>query len=419
MKSKARNPKAETNPKSERIKSQTASLFRISNFRALNLFRIALPWTSGADFGFRIFLLALCPALARAVSTPQPAVPGDWQLSYDDEFNDNTATDLAGWTYDIGNGQSEGIAGWGNSELEYYTNSSSNVNVANGSLNISAIKQSTDGYAYSSGRIRTTGLFDQTYGCIEFRAELPSGTGLWPAVWMLPQNSTYGGWPTSGEADILESTGQSPTLVQGSLHTGSSSSTQYTQTQTFSGSGLEPAKFTTATWHTYDLVWDNGDNGNAGVFKWYVDGTLYETQTDWYAPSSSNKESPFNEPFYLLINLAVGGTYGGTPNLMTNTPYTMSLDYVRAYSNLLGDTNADGVVNATDLATIKANLGKKMPGGYTVGDFNGDGIVNDDDLSLYELGLAEQSVTLGATPEPGMLGFLLIPLLGMRRRSHV
>ncbi|HEY1683637.1 MAG TPA: family 16 glycosylhydrolase [Tepidisphaeraceae bacterium] len=358
------------------------------------------------------FLFALCPTFARAVSTPQPDIAGDWQLSWDDEFNTGTSTDLAGWSYDLGNGSSQGITGWGNNEDEYYTNSSTNVNVANGDLNIVATPQTitSSGYTthYTSARIKTPSLFDQTYGVIEFRAELPAGKGLWPAVWMMPENSSYGGWPTSGEIDMTEAQGSSPSFVQGSLHSGTSSNTEDNQTGYYEPSGFNP----TTGFHTYDLVWTNGSPGS---FKWYVDGHLYETQTGgWVVPSGQASEAPFNQPFYLLINLAMGGNYGGSDS--GSTGGTLAIDYVRTYSNMLGDTNSDGVVNTTDLATITKNLGKKISGGYTVGDFNDDGYVNQDDLALYQLGLSEQSKLLYTAPEPGMLAIGLAPLILWRRK---
>lgn len=340
-------------------------------------------------------------------------------MSYDDEFNTGVSTDLANWSSETGNGSGAGQpgAGWGNNEDEYYNAiGSSNVTVAGGDLNIIATPQTitSNGYTthFTSARIKTPNVFDQTYGVIEFRAKLPAGNGLWPAVWMMPENSVYGGWPTSGEIDILESKGSQPNFAQGSLHSGPNGQDQ-TQTATYHPSGFNP----TTGFHTYDLVWNNGSPGS---FKWYVDGNLYETQTGgWYAPSSS-KESPFNQPFYLIINLATGGTYGGSDSGLSGG--TLSVDYVRAYSNKLGDTNADGIVNSTDLSTLMAHWGvSRIRGGYTVGDFNGDGNVNADDLSLFMLGDADQNTILGsATPEPAMAGLLvLIPLIHRRRTTRV
>lgn len=362
-----------------------------------------------------------------ALSYSLPDIPGNWHQTWDDEFNSNsTATDLAGWSYDLGGG------GWGNNELETYTNSSANVNVSTsggvGALNINAIKT---GYnSYTSARIRTNNVFSQTYGVIEFRAKLPATSGLWPAVWMMPENSVYGGWPASGEIDILESRGSQPGLVQGSLHSGPSWNQQNTQTETFAQSGLEPAGFSTADWHTYDLEWDAGSFGKAGSIKWYVDGVLYETQTGgWTVPSGASRQAPFDQPFYLIMNMAVGGNYtNGDPiNLNYGTSYNMQVDYVRAYAaGLLGDTDNNGIINSADLNTVMANFGKNVTGGFSSGDFNGDGVVNGDDLALFQLGSAEFNQSSGGNsgggggsgrlPEPQMLGALLLLAFIPRRR---
>lgn len=256
-------------------------------------------------------------AHGQAVAAPSGM---EWVNTYSDQFN-NGNSDLSGWTYDLGGG------GWGNEEQEVYTNSTNNVSVSGGALNITAID--TAG-TYTSGRIQTSGSFDQTYGLFEFRAKLPAGTGLWPALWMMPENSSYGAWPSSGEIDVLESKGQSPTLVQGSLHTGTSSDTEDTQTGEYS----VPNGFSTNTYHTYDLLWEpaNSSDGEQNTISWYVDGTLYQTfHSGWVVPFGGSSMAPFNEPFYIILDLAVGGTYGGTPALTSGDSYTMSLDYVAAY----------------------------------------------------------------------------------------
>jgi beta-glucanase (GH16 family) len=233
--------------------------------------------------------------------------------------------------------------GWGNGESEVYTNSSQNVSVSGGNLNIDAIATGTGkNETYTSGRIKTVNSFSQTYGLFQFSAALPAGTGLWPAVWMLAANApsssepTYGAWPTSGEIDIVESTGQNTQLVQGSLHSGPNTGTDDTLTQTYAGSGVEPAGFSTTAFHTYDLLWqllpDNQvSGGQQAELSWYVDGKLYETQEGgWYVPPGAPPEAPFNQPFYLILDLAVGGTYGGTPNLADGT-YGMEVQYLEAF----------------------------------------------------------------------------------------
>jgi len=280
-----------------------------------------------ANKTYQIAIIALAglPVWASA-----QAIGGNWTQSFGDEFNTG-ASDLNGWTYDLGNNN-----GWGNGEKEVYTNSTNNVSVSGGGLHIDAISSGTGtGATFTSGRIRTTSLFSQSYGLFEFRAKLPAGQGLWPALWMMPQSSVYGGWPTSGEVDVLESTGQNNKLVQGSLHSGVDSGHQDTQTQTFQGSGLEPAGFSTNDFHTYDLEWSRGNASTPGTFNWYVDGIKYESQTGgWVVPgglSSSNHDAPFDQPFYIIMNMAVGGNFVGNPSLPTGA-YDMQVDYVRAYT---------------------------------------------------------------------------------------
>lgn len=271
-------------------------------------------------FAASAFVLTSCLASAQLV-------PGAWSQTWGDEFN-HGAGDLNHWSYDTGNG-GPSLPGWGNNELENYTTSTDNVSVSGGSLHIDAIANS-DG-TYTSGRIKTDKVFSQAYGLFEFRAKLPAGQGLWPAVWMLPEDSAYGGWPTSGEIDILESRGQEPGLVQGTLHSGPIWYQDHVQTQTYAGSGLEPQGFSSQDWHTYDLQWSRGVGGAQGSFTWYVDGQAYSTvHGGWYTPNGAGPDAPFDKPFYFLINMAVGGNYVGAPNLSPGS-YDMQVDYVRAY----------------------------------------------------------------------------------------
>jgi len=266
-----------------------------------------------------------------------PPAGESWTSTFSDQFN-NGASDLAPFTYDLGNN-----GGWGNGESEDYTSSSQNVSVSGGNLNIDAIASGSPGnQTYTSGRIQTSGSFSQTYGLFEFRAAFPAGQGLWPAVWMLPANAPsssqpkYGTWPTSGEVDIFESVGQNTGLVQGSLHSGANPGSEVTQYEKFSESGEEPAGFTTNAFHTYDLSWglvpDSAvSGGQEGEFNWYVDGTLYETwEGNWYVPPGAAPTAPFDQPFYLLLNLAVGGNFGGTPDLADGS-YSMQVDYLDAF----------------------------------------------------------------------------------------
>ncbi|WP_428940343.1 family 16 glycosylhydrolase [Fontivita pretiosa] len=306
----------------------------------------------------RVAIVLGCVAVAVTGSTAAaqlvaPAAGRQWATTWSNEFNVG-ASDLSGFTYDVGNN------GWGNNELQNYTappgspppvqdpygigmhttpptgTNSANVYVSGGALNISAIATGTGtNQTYTSGRIKTTDLHTQAYGLFEFRARLPAGQGLWPAVWMLPKNNPYGGWPTSGEIDLLESKGQDTGLVQGTLHSGANPGAHQWLTRTFAQSGLRPPGFTTTDWHTYSLEWIPGSANVAATFKWYVDGVNYYTQQGgWYIPPgvpSTNDDAPFDRPFYFLINLAVGGNYVGAPNLSPGT-YTMQLDWIRAYT---------------------------------------------------------------------------------------
>ena len=188
-----------------------------------------LKWTAGLFVGGT----ALLPSLAWAA-----AVPGAWTQTWSNEFNAGSS-DLGGFTYETGGG------GWGNNENEVYTSNASNVSVGGGSLHITAVASGTGkNQTYTSGRITTTNSFSQAYGLFEFRAKMPAGQGLWPAIWMMPKGSAYGVWPNSGEIDVLETRGQDTALVQGSLHSGVAYDQQDTQTKTLADSGLTPAGFT-------------------------------------------------------------------------------------------------------------------------------------------------------------------------------
>lgn len=264
-----------------------------------------------------IFVCSVCSA---------QTVAGNWASTYSNEFSDSSS--LNGWSYDLGNG-GPSLPGWGNNELQNYTSNAENVSVFGGNLNITAIAK-TDTFgkqSYTSARIKSDKVFTQTGGLFEFRCKLPAGQGLWPAVWMLPADNAYGGWPTSGEIDILESRGQEPGLVQGTLHSGPAWYADNVQTGFFS----PPIGFTNQDWHTYSLQWARGTNTQPGTFTWYVDGVAYSSFTGgWYTPPGGSPDAPFDKPFYFLINMAVGGNYAGAPNLADGS-YTMQLDYIRAY----------------------------------------------------------------------------------------
>lgn len=248
---------------------------------------------------------------------------GNWNIVWSDEFN-GTSINPQTWTYDIGNN-----SGWGNNELEYYTSLSQNSYVSNGLLHIVALNQSYDGFSYTSARMKTYQLFSAQYGRFEFRAKLPTGAGYWPALWMMPENSVYGGWAASGEIDVMENIGTNPTNVFGTIHFGGA---YPNQAQSYGPSYNFLPGDSVTNFHNYLLEW------TTNAISWYIDGQLYETQTSWWSSSNPTNTSiqnpypaPFNEPFYIIMNVAVGGTLGKTPN-PSAFPSQMEVDYVRLYN---------------------------------------------------------------------------------------
>ena len=228
-----------------------------------------------------------------------PAVPSPnglpWVQTFSDDFTGPSGT-LNGWTTMLGTGSQYGLTGWGNNEVQTYTADSSNLNISGGALNIVARVQN-HGTNVTSARITTQNLFSQAYGLFQFTAKLPAGTSLWPALWLLPKPSSttsdlasgvYGGWPRSGEIDVMESgLGHSlpPTSqIQGTFNSGASSSAVQSQTG-FYNTGNDTS-FNTTNLNTYDLLWLPGTNAQTpGTLKWYVNGTLYETRSGgWYNP---------------------------------------------------------------------------------------------------------------------------------------
>jgi beta-glucanase (GH16 family) len=238
-------------------------------------------------------------------------------LVMSDEFDAAGSPSSAMWNFDIGNGADQGIPGWGNNELQYYTDRSENIIVEDGMLKITAKKESFEGSSYTSARIQTKDLFEQKYGRFEARIQLPWGQGLWPAFWLLGSNSDEVTWPACGEIDIMENRGSEPTIINGTVH----------------GPGYSAGESITKA---YDLVNDRFDTGfhvfgiewGEGYINFYVDDVLYNQIT----PSDVPGEWIFDDqPFYIIMNLAVGGNYGGPPNDNTVFPQTMLVDYVRVY----------------------------------------------------------------------------------------
>ena len=240
----------------------------------------------------------------------------DYQLVWSDEF-DGTELDSAKWGYQIGNGSN----GWGNNEREYYR--AENAVVKDGYLTIIAKKESYNGFDYTSARIRTIHKGDWKYGKIEMRAKLPLGKGIWPAFWMMPTSSVYGGWAASGEIDIMEYLGHDTTTVYGTLHYGGAwpNNVHTGSSYKISGKGFN------SDFHIFTLIWEEGK------MQWLVDGKLYQTQTSWYT-SGAAFPAPFDQDFHIILNLAVGGNWPGYPDATTQFPQEYTIDYVRVYQNV-------------------------------------------------------------------------------------
>jgi beta-glucanase (GH16 family) len=234
-------------------------------------------------------------------------------LVWGDEFS-GTALDANVWNYETGNGS----GGWGNNELEYYTNSTKNALVSNGNLIIEARKESIGGFNYSSARLTTANKKSFTYGRIDMRAKLPKTKGIWPALWMLGNNVNTVSWPACGEIDIMELLGQEPSKAYGTLHYGASSATHGSKgnSYTLSGSSFYDQ------FHVFSMEWVQDQ------IKLYVDNNLYLTVTK--ADLGSNPY-PFNAPFFFIFNVAVGGNWPGNPDATTTFPQRMIVDYVRVF----------------------------------------------------------------------------------------
>jgi beta-glucanase (GH16 family) len=235
-----------------------------------------------------------------------------------DEFDTDGAPNSTIWGYDLGTGNSLTGAGWGNNELQYYTKRTENVKVENGYLLITAEKESYNGASYTSARLTTKGLFDQAYGRFEARIRLPYGQGIWPAFWLLGANIDEVGWPQCGEIDIMEYRGQQPTKLLGTVH-GPGYSGGASITKSYS---LLNDRFDTG-FHIFGIEW------GPKYINYYVDNVLYNQIT----PADVTGEWVFDHPFYIIINLAVGGNFVGNPNSETVFPQTMLVDYVRVYKN--------------------------------------------------------------------------------------
>ncbi|MBL7874034.1 MAG: glycoside hydrolase family 16 protein [Cyclobacteriaceae bacterium] len=229
------------------------------------------------------------------------------ELVWSDEFS-GAELNSNNWGFDLGNGCNSGVCGWGNNELETYTNLPANIRVENGTVKITALSSVGN---YTSARIKTQEKVAVTYGRIDVRAKLPKGQGIWPAIWMLGENITSVGWPACGEIDIMELVGHQPQTTHGTVHynkEGYKSST--------GSSSLTTGNFSDQ-FHVFTLIWERDK------MTWYVDNKSFKT----FKPDVS----AFTKPFFFILNVAVGGNWPGPPDDTTVFPQEMAVDYVRVF----------------------------------------------------------------------------------------
>lgn len=259
-----------------------------------------------------IFFALLATACASSIGSDKR------ELVWSDEFEVDGAPDSSRWNYDLGDGCPDNC-GWGNNELQYYTKDPRNVRVSDGKLIIEAHRDSLGGKAFTSTKIVSRDKGDWLYGRFEIRAKLPRGKGTWPAIWMLPTDWKYGGWPASGEIDIMEHVGYDPEVIHGTIHTEAYNHIKQTQKEgkiTIPGAQDE--------FHTYIVDWTKDR------MDFFVDDKLYHTVHR--VPEDDYKGWPFDQRFYLIMNVAVGGNWGGAKGVDPDIwPQRMEVDWVRVY----------------------------------------------------------------------------------------
>lgn len=227
-------------------------------------------------------------------------------LVWSDEFNTNGKPDASKWNYDIGTGS----GGWGNNELQYYTDRLENAKVENGLLIITAKKENYQGSEYTSARLKTKGKFAFKYGKIEFRAKLPYGVGTWPALWMLGNDIDNVGWPACGEIDVMEHVGRELNKIYGTVHYPDHAGGNAV-------GGTVMINNVTSEFHIYSAEWDDKE------IRFYVDNNLFFT-------FSNSSNIPFNHDFFIIMNCAIGGNFGGTVDPAFSSG-VFEIDYVRVY----------------------------------------------------------------------------------------
>ncbi len=293
-----------------------------------------------ATSAFQVVLVFICfglnvasPTHAQTVAKPS-APPSGYQLVWSDEFNspDGSTPDPAKWTYDLGGN------GWGNEELEFYTNHPQNAHIQSGNLVITAQKERTSAPSgltreYTSARLKTQTLFSQAYGRFEARIKIPTGRGIWPAFWMLGDDISTANWPRCGEIDIMENIGKEPDAVHASIHGPPDSASGKPTADLTTKFSLPGDPKLADDFHLYAVEWDPNE------LRFFIDQTNFATFTRKQWPG--NAPWPFDHKFFLILNLAVGGKWPGNPNNSTVFPEQMLVDYVRVYARALNAPTAE------------------------------------------------------------------------------
>ena len=239
-------------------------------------------------------------------------------LTFEDNFDADGPIDETSWSYELGDGTDNGLpAGWGNNELQYYTDRPENIKVEGGMLHITVLEESFQSAAYTSARITTKDKVEQQYGRFEARIQLPWGQGLWPAFWLLGSNIDEVSWPQCGEIDIMEYRGQDPSTLIGTVH-----GPGYSAGEAVSKEYVLPKDRFDTGFHIFGIEW------GPEYINFYVDDVLYNQIT----PEDVDGEWVFDHPFYILLNVAVGGNFVGPVGANTVFPQKMLVDYVRVYS---------------------------------------------------------------------------------------
>jgi len=254
--------------------------------------------------------LLLCVACFASEATAE-----NWRLIWSDEFTqpDGAAPDPSKWAFDVGGD------GWGNDELEYYTSRTNNARIEQGKLVIEACREELGARHYTSARLLTKGKWSWKYVRVEARIKIPRGPGMWPALWMMGTNMDAVGWPTGGEIDIMENIGREPGMVHGTVH-----GPGYSGGNGIGGSFILPGgKAFADQFHLFAMEWETNR------IKWFVDDKLFFSVTPKSLPNGA--QWVFTAPQFLLLNLAVGGSWPGKPDATTAFPQRMLVDYVRVY----------------------------------------------------------------------------------------